>query len=450
MADKSRRLTALALARAMLAGERRSVGLAARMCVCLGQEQDRPPDWLLALAERCGRMPGEQWLRLTPRVLAALLERDAGFRAAWASAERPFARHYLLRVRDRMSPPLLGLEHCRLPFIPNEGALAQWLDVPAEGLWRLSKPAAWQRRDALGEQHYRSQLLPKRGGTGWRLLEVPHPYLMGLQRRLLDGLLGVVPAHEAAYGYARGRSVVEHAAQHARQAVVLRFDLSDFFASVRAARVFALFTTLGYGEAVARTLTALCTVATPEPLLCRLREAGSLSWAQAQRLRDPHLPQGAPSSAALANLCAFRLDLRLDGLARQLGARYTRYADDLVFSGSRTLRLAQARIEAWVGRIALEEGFALNHRKTRCMTAGQRQTVCHLVVNDGPNLQRAEFDRLKAILHQCVLHGPSTQNREGRVDWPAYLSGRLAWATQLNPAKAQRLRRLFERIDWQR
>lgn len=450
MADKSRRLTALALARAMLAGEGQRAGLAARMSVCLGRGREPPPDWLRALAERCSCLPGEQWLRLTPRALAVLVEGDVGFRAAWTSAERPFARRYLLHVRDRMLVPPLGLEHCRLPLLPNEGVLAQWLGVPVEGLWRLSKPAAWQRRDALGEQHYRSRLMVKRGGASWRLLEVPQPYLMSLQRRLLDGLLDAVPAHEAAYGYTRGRSVVEHAARHAGQAVVLRFDLSDFFASVRAARVFALFTTLGYGEAVARVLTALCTVATPEPLLRRLQEAGGLTWAQAQRLRDPHLPQGAPSSAALANLCAFRLDLRLDGLARQLGACYTRYADDLVFSGPKSLRVAQARIEAWVGRIALEEGFALNHRKTRCMSAGQRQSVCHLVVNDRPNLQRAEFDRLKAILHHCVLHGPSTQNREGRADWPAYLRGRLAWATQLNPSKAQRLRRLFEQIDWQR
>jgi hypothetical protein len=105
-------------------------------------------------------------------------------------------------------------------------------------------------------------------------------------------------------------------------------------------------------------------------------EEGGLTWAQLQRLRDPHLPQGAPTSAALANLCAFRLDLRLDGLAYALGARYTRYADDIVLSGEMHLSNVVRRVESWVGRIALEEGFTLNHRKTRCLTAGRRQAVC--------------------------------------------------------------------------
>lgn len=103
-----------------------------------------------------------------------------------------------------------------------------------------------------------------------------------------------------------------------------------------------------------------------------------------------------------------------------------------------------------VGRIAIEEGFALNHRKTRCAPAGRRQTVCNVVVNERVNLPRREFDRLKAILHLCVAQGPSTQNRAAHADWRGHLSGRVAWATQLNPAKAARLKRLFDQIDWGR
>jgi hypothetical protein len=150
------------------------------------------------------------------------------------------------------------------------------------------------------------------------------------------------------------------------------YDLQDFFTSVRASRVHALFETLGYAETVARELTALCTTATPEPVLRRMHEQSGLTWTQLQRLRDPHLPQGAPTSAALANLCAFRLDLRLDGLAHTLGARYTRYADDIVLSGGNHLSETMSRIEAWIGRIAIEEGFALNHRKTRCLNGSSR------------------------------------------------------------------------------
>lgn len=442
------RLTALAIARAMLAGSQSASGLAARTRACM----DADAGWIAPLAQRCARQPGEHWQRLSPRTLASLIERDPGYLQAWApeSAEaRPSARRYILREHTGMQPLPLGLDKCQLPYWPHTGALAAWLGVSDAGMWRLTRPAAWQRRRALGDQHYRYTMLAKPGG-GWRLLEVPHPYLMPLQRRLLDDLLDRIPAHEAACGYVRERSVVDHARAHVAQAVVMKFDLQDFFTSVRASRVHALFTTLGYADTVARELTALCTTATPEPVLQRMREEGGLTWMQAQWLRDPHLPQGAPTSAALANLCAFRLDLRLDGLAHILGARYTRYADDIVLSGGPHLASARTRIDAWIGSIALEEGFRLNHRKTRCLKAGRRQAVCSVVVNHHTNLPRPEFDRLKAILHRCVTDGPASQNRGNHLQWREQLQGRVAWAAQLNPSKAQRLKRLLDQIDWSR
>lgn len=439
------RLTALAVARAMLAGSQDAAGLAARMRACL----DIDAAWYDPLAQRCARLPGEHWRRLTPRMLASLIERDVGYRHAWLAEQKPRVRRYILRERRGMNPLPLGLDRCKVPCLPHTAALGRWLRVSDAGMWRLTRACGWQRRMRLGDQHYRYKLLAKRTG-GWRLLEVPHPYLMPLQRRLVDELLDRIPPHEAACGYTRDRSVVDHARAHAGQEVVLKFDLQDFFASVRASRVHALFETLGYAEAVARELTALCTTTTPEPVLRRMHEEGGLAWPQLQRLRAPHLPQGAPTSPGLANLCAFRLDLRLDGLAHALGARYTRYADDIVLSGGTHLSGAMSRIEAWVGRIALEEGFTLNHRKTRCLTAGRRQAVCSIVVNRHPNLPRSEFDRLKAILHQCVMNGPSSQNREAKPHWREHLHGRVAWAAQLNPTKAHRLKRLLDQIDWNR
>lgn len=139
----------------------------------------------------------------------------------------------------------------------------------------------------------------------------------------------------------------------------------------------------------------------------RLQGEGGLVWQQMQRLRSAHLPHGAPSSPALATLCAFRLVLRLDGLARVPGARHSRYVDDIVLSGGPPLAAARQRIAAWVGSIALDEGFALNHRKTRCLHAAQSQQVCHIGVNRHANLPRADFDRLKAVLHLCATRGIS-------------------------------------------
>src|SRR5262249_19106432 len=147
--------------------------------------------------------------------------------------------------------------------------------------------------------------------------------------------------------------------------------------------------------------------------------------------RRPHLPQGAPTSPALANLAAYRLDARLAGLAESVDAQYTRYADDLVFSGGATFARTIGRFPVHVAAVALEEGFAVQHRKTRVMRQGVRQRAAGVVLNRRINLPRADYDQIKAILCNCLRHGPQGQNRAGVDDFRAHLSGRIAHAVRL-------------------
>jgi hypothetical protein len=165
-------------------------------------------------------------------------------------------------------------------------------------------------------------------------------------------------------------------------------------------------------------------------------------------LRTPHLPQGAPTSPALANLVARRLDVRLRGLARAFDAEYTRYADDLAFSGDARLGRATEAFVAKVGGIALDEGFEVRFRKTRVMHASQRQMLAGIVVNEKPSLRRAQIELLEAILVNSLRRGPATENRDGHPDFRAHLRGRVAWAEHVAPRRAARLRALYDRIDW--
>jgi hypothetical protein len=414
----------------------------ARARACLG-----PSLWLDALVEQLARTPRIRWARLSPDALASWIERSAPFQAAWTSDGPPRVRRYILRPATVQQAPPLALQEARLPLLPTSGDVAKWLGLSPGALWRLTVPAAWQRRRSLGEQHYAYRWRRKARG-GWRLLEAPHDYLGPVQRKVLHGLLDKARPHEAAHGGVIGRSALTHAQAHAGQPIVWRFDLQDFFGSVRASRVHAMFRTLGYATEVCRALTALCTTATPEPVLLRLREDLGGSWAHAQRLRDAHLPQGAPTSLALANLCAFGLDLRLDALARQWGARYTRYVDDLVFSGGADLRAASDRFALWVARIVGEEGFALNHRKTGVTPRHRQQRVAGIVVNERVNIMREQFDLLKATLHRHAVHGVNGLGAQEQQRMRAHLLGRIAWVAQLNPTKADRLRRIYARNAW--
>jgi len=167
-----------------------------------------------------------------------------------------------------------------------------------------------------------------------------------------------------------------------------------------------------------------------------------------RRLATPHLPQGAPTSPALANLAAFRLDRRLSGLARSLQATYTRYADDLAFSGSMRLLRASETLRRAVADIAREEGLVVNERKYALATQAGRQRLCGVIVNRRLNVPREQYDTLKAILHNARVHGPASQNRAAVGDFRSHLRGRLAWIESLNPERGQRLRRQFELIDW--
>ena len=440
MKQTPRNLVARGLARALLAGPVTAQGLRARARAALG-----PFLWIDALTHALlHEVRPSRWRHLEVAALATLIERRPEYRAAWRDDEPPRVRRYLLRPPTTQRVPPLGLEHCLLPLLPTVGDLAAWLGLSAAALWRLTLPTDWQRRTPLAEQHYRAHWRAKSRG-GWRLIEIPAPYLMAVQRRLLHRLLDAVPVHEAAHGGVPGRSVCSHAQQHCGAPLVMRFDLQDFFGSVRAARVHALFHTLGYSREVSRCLTALCTTSTPEPVLARLRESIGMPWARVMPLRDAHLPQGAPTSSAVANLCAFNLDLRLHALAEQWQAHYTRYVDDLVFSGA-GLRQGSACFERLVTRIVAEEGFALNHRKTAVLPARRRQQVTGIVVN----LARDDFDRLRAELHRLVLGRPLEGPAALHADDPAHWRGQVQWAAQLNPAKAQRLWRLFDQIDWAR
>lgn len=123
-------------------------------------------------------------------------------------------------------------------------------------------------------------------------------------------------------------------------------------------------------------------------------------------------------------------------------------ATHLTFSGGTGLVRGAAGVRRRVAEIAAEEGFAVNERRSTLVTRAGSQRVCGTVVNVRPNLARADYDELKAILHNAVRNGPTTENRAGVGDFRAHLLGRIAWLAALNPGRAEKLRQVFARIAW--
>ena len=353
--------------------------------------------------------------------------------AAYAVAEPE------LRDGTHPVPEVAGLEQLAAVLGLRLGELEWFADT--RHLNRLA------RRSCL--QHYR-YVWRERPGRTPRLLEIPGLRLRSIQRKVLHGLLAPIPLHNAAHGFVPGRSASSGAALHTGADVVISMDLLSFFANVTVGKVFGALRQSGYPEAVAHSLTGLCTHVVPPRVVSSMPPGGSPAerFALTQALRLPHLPQGAPTSPALANLALRRLDSRLQGWAEAAGANYTRYADDLGFSGGPALARRTDSFRRGAERIVADEGHALNDRNTRVRPRSTRQQVTGIVVNQHLNAPRREFDALKAILHNCKLLGPESQNRAAHTDFRAHLLGRITWMESLNPARGVRLRRDFDEISW--
>lgn len=379
----------------------------------------------------------------SPDWLVSFLLRSRQFRQASKNL-----RNVQTVLKPARFAPAARFADVDVPRLATPGDLAQWLDVSIDQLDWLSD-ARRQRghTDIPILQHYRYSFAPKRNGLP-RLIEAPKPRLMAIQRRILRVMLDVIPTHDCAHGFIAGRSCLGAAQVHAGEHIVITVDLKDFFLSTRLSRVHGIFRSVGYPWAVARALTGLCSSSTPRSVFGRLPAAQRHDWLTQKIYQSPHLPQGAPTSPALANFAAWHLDVRLAALAKSFGAHYTRYADDLAFSGGREFSLRTIPFLAAVKDIVSDEGFALNSRKTRIMRRGGCQRVTGIVVNEHINVSRAAYDELKAILHNCSKNGPDAENRAGLRDFRAHLDGRVAWVEHVNASRGQRLRRMFDAITW--
>ncbi len=327
-----------------------------------------------------------------------------------------------MRTRDRNARDLAvdaeQLARLGLPLWTTEAGVAAALGLTVNQLRHYSIHR--QRETTV---HYVTFAIRKRSG-GQRLIHAPKRRLKAIQRNLLEQLVEKLPVSRFAHGFRKGLSVATNAAPHVAKPVVIKLDIADCFPTIHFGRVRGLLIAYGYSYPVAQTLAVLMTEPPRQPV-----EIDGVLY---------HVPvgprvcvQGAPTSPALCNAVLRRLDHRLAGLARKHGYDYTRYADDLTFSGVDLTKISLILVRA--ARIAREEGLPLNDQKTHVMRAGQRQTVTGVTVNQTAGLSRRERRRLRAAIHQRALAKTPDAALDQRLD------GKLAYLRMLNPSQAESL-----------
>ena len=352
-----------ALARSLLGGEQTIDDAYARMVRTLGQRW-----YFLKPVARHYMSRFVEGTRPRLRDVVAFLQNEQALVIAYGRYRGE------LRIAEWMAEqqtmrPVPAAADWDVPSIQNLGELARWLSVTVDELeWFADLKALGTKTGNPKLEHYHYRMLRKRNGRV-RVIEMPKRRLKEMQRRILVEILERIPAHSCSHGFVKGRSIATFAAPHVGQQAVLRLDLQDFFPAFPAARAQALFRTLGYPESVADRLGGICSNAVPRKAWTRCPEGiDPTEWAKAAMLYSrPHLPQGAPTSPLLANITAYHLDCRLAGLAESASAQYTRYADDLAFSGNEEFVRSLDRFSTQVAAIAMGEGFDVNFRKTRVM-----------------------------------------------------------------------------------
>jgi retron-type reverse transcriptase len=217
-------------------------------------------------------------------------------------------------------------------------------------------------------------------------------------------------SHGAAYGFEEGRSIAHNAARHTGRAIVLRFDIVDFFPSTRAGRIERMFLRFGWSTEAATLLTALVT-------------------------HGGGLPQGAPTSPRLSNLVNFGLDRDLTAYIERRHGRYTRYADDVTISFPEDWRGEPERTRATVRHAVSRRGYRLHGKeKTSIRRRHQRQVVTGLVVNRAVSVPRRTRRLLRAARHRAATGGTPTLTPEQLEGWAAFESMVRAHGAETPPA----------------
>jgi len=283
-------------------------------------------------------------------------------------------------------------------------SLARDLGFEAKTLYAVS--------NAL-DKHYRQVCLPKKDG-GVRTLSVPDPLLKTIQRRIAQVLLVHMPVSSYATAYRYGGSTRRNAAPHVGQPVLFKLDIQHFFDRILYSSVKErAFPPEIYAEPLRILLTMLC-------------------------YHGQSLPQGAPSSPAISNIILFDFDQAVGAWCTGHGIRYTRYCDDMTFSGL----FSPEEVMVFVQDQLKPLGLFLNRNKTQVLRAGQRQVVTGLVVNEKIGIPAHDLRALRQELYYCRKYGVSSHMArlgisESEAHYLMRLLGRVNYVLQVTPDKGE-------------
>lgn len=290
---------------------------------------------------------------------------------------------------------IIKLNMIGLPVIQSLDDFSEITHISKYTLFQLSKNA---------DYYYKTYTIPKKSGKP-RTISQPSKKLKGLQAWLLVYILNKLSVSSSSKGFEKGSSTLRNAEPHRGAYVLLNMDLKDFFPSITQKQVFNVFKSIGYNDTMAIIFSNICTF-------------------------NDTLPQGGPCSPKLANLCAWQMDLRIQGFVGQRGISYSRYADDLSFSGINPQKVVQ--ILPMIKYIVEDENFKMNNSKTRIAGPSKAKIVTGLVLSeDAIGVGAKKFKEIRSKIFHLTL-----DDEQDNMKLLFEVSG---WLAYLNSVDVRRL-----------
>ena len=278
-------------------------------------------------------------------------------------------------IKDSDNYDLKKLQSFNLPIIKSINHLLELLDINAEDERKYLYPN--NRKKNL----YREYNISKKNG-GVRKIEIPDDKIKFIQKAINRVILSNFNMPNSCIGYMRGKSIVDNAIPHLEAKTLMKFDIKDFFPSIKLPKVVGQFRYFGYGKNVSKYLGYLCVN------------------------KDFCLPQGAPTSPMLSNLVCIKLDNRIKAFCEKLNLSYTRYADDITVSSKEKLSTARCEyIKNFIDDIIIDEEFTPNQEKYRKFVNGQSLKVTGITVNTKMNVDKKIIRELDNAIRYISKYG---------------------------------------------
>ncbi len=273
------------------------------------------------------------------------------------------------------------------------------------------------------EKYYYNFSISKKSG-GKREINVPNKALSLCQNYIKNEILDRINIHSSANGFAFSKSIITNAMEHTNKEMVLNIDLKDFFPSINTKKVFYLFHNLcGYDNDLSFCLTKLV-------------------------IYKEGLPQGACTSPIISNIVSYKLDIRLFGLAKKLGITYTRYADDITFSGDKS-KINDGLLKI-VSNIIAECGYTINERKTRFQSNKTRQEVTGLIVNNSNiNVPKEYIKKIRQELYYIKKYGIDEHKYKNNIYnrfYKDHIKGKIMFVYSVNKKAGKELLNKYNEI----